>query len=65
VTSPPPHVYRGCGRPKPLPIDSIFYKSDPNYYMQRQLFTAISSGKLKKVLTAHPIVYYKALILEK
>jgi len=35
--------YIGCGRPKPLPIDLIFYQSDPN--MQRQLFPAIKSGK--------------------
>jgi len=39
----PPHLYEGCGRPKPLPIDSLFYISDPN--MQRQLFPAITSGK--------------------
>jgi len=50
-----PPLYTGCGRPKPLQIDSIFYKRDPN--MQRQLFTAITSGKLKKVSTAHPTVH--------
>jgi len=42
----PPPIYRlwstGCGRLKPLPIDSIFYKSDSN--MQRQVFP-ITSGK--------------------
>jgi len=51
----PLHLYTSCGRPKPLPIDLIFYKSDPD--MQRQLFPAITSEKSKKVLTANPTVH--------
>jgi len=51
-SDPPPHLYTGCGRHKPLPIDSLFYKSDPN--MQRQLFPSITK---KKVSTAHPSIH--------